>query len=61
MTVGTDLMAEGKLKVYYTTGKIQWNDVNILMKQSGTVSDPKMTQTIYVMSKESSMIRISEE
>ena len=57
MMIGTDLMAELKLKLDYMTHEIQWDDVTIPMKQRGTVSNPKMTQTIYKMSKELSMLK----
>ena len=61
MIIGTDLMAELKLKIDYTTREIHWDDVTIPMKQRRTVSHPKMTQTIYETSKESSVLKMSEE
>ena len=61
MIIGTNLMAELKLKIDYMTCKIHWDDVTIPIKQRGTVSDPEMTRTIYEMSKESSVLKMSEE
>ena len=61
MIIRTNLMVELKLKIDYTTCKIHWDDVTIPMKQRGTVSDLEMTQMTYKMSKESSMLKMSEE
>ena len=54
-------MVELKLKVDYMTSEILWEDVTILMKQQGTVSDPEMTQMTYELSKELSVPKMWEE
>ena len=46
-----------KLKIDYTTHKIQWDDVTILMKHTGTGSEREMTQTLDEMSKEAENVK----
>ena len=50
-------MTELKLKVDYDVRQIEWDDVTVPMKQRGTISDPEMTQNIYEMTKESSLLK----
>ena len=54
-------MSELQVKIDYETHKIEWDDITILMKQRGTLSDPKMTHDIYEFTKESSVLKMSED
>ena len=61
MIIGTDLMSELQVKIDYETHEIEWDDVTIPMKQRGTLSDPEMTHDIYEFTKESSVLKMSED
>ena len=61
MIIGTDLMSALQIKINYDTRQIEWDDVPVPMKEKGTVSDPEITQTIYEMTQESSLLKMSED
>ena len=61
MILGSDLMKELQIDLLYTTLSIVWDDVSVPMKNRGTVSDPEMTRNIYEFSKESSILKMSED
>ena len=61
LIIGSDLMRELNIVIDYRQQHIVWDDVAVSMKQKGVVADPEMTQTIYEMTKESSILKMSEE
>ena len=61
MIVGTDLLEELKMTLCYKSGTITWDDVIVSMKERGTISDVEMTQDIYELTKESSVLKMSED
>ena len=61
MVIGTDLLSELKIRLDFATHEIEWDDVTVSMKQKGTVSDPNLTEHIYELTKESSLLKMSED
>ena len=61
MIIGTDLMEELCIKIDYNGRHIEWDDVIVAMKYRGTVSDPHLTKAIYEFSKESLVLKMSED
>ena len=54
-------MSELKLKTDYDARQIDWDDIIVPMKQKGVVVDPQTTNSIYELSKESSILKMSED
>ena len=61
LIIGSDLMTKLKMTLNYDTGHVIWDDVHVPMKEKGTISDKEMTQNIYELTKESSILKMSED
>ena len=61
MIIGMDLMEELQIKIDYNGHHIEWDDVIVAMKNRGTISNTQLTKAIYEFSKESSVLKMSED
>ena len=61
LIIGSDLMTELKMTLDYDRQEIMWDEIAVPMKYKGTVSDPQVTKNIYEMTKESSILKMSED
>ena len=61
LIIGSDLMSKLKIDLLYSQQQIVWDEVSIPMKNRGTISDQNITHDIYELSKESTVIQMSEE
>ena len=61
MIIGTDLLTELKVTINYDSKHVIWDDISVPMKEKGAINDPEMTQTLYELTKESSILKMSED
>jgi len=61
MIIGSDLLSELKIDLLYSQQQIVWDEVVVPMKDRGTISSEELLQDIYEMTKDSTIIQMSEE
>ena len=61
MIIGSDLLSELKIDLLYSQQQIVWDEVVVPMKDRGTISSEELLQDIYELTKDSTIIQMSEE
>ena len=61
MIIGSDLMEALGITLCYKSKQITWDEVNVPMKDRGTIVDKDNTQNIFELTKESSILKMSED
>ena len=60
MIIGSDLLSELKIDLLYSQQQIVWDEIAIPMKNRGSISSEELLQDLYELTKESTIIQMSE-